>query len=46
MYNVIEDENCNVATIDDEEDLYICDYTVSISLNGVELEEEDLQEIF
>ena len=46
MYNVIENEDCDIATIDNEEDLYICGYTVSISLNGISLDKEDLQEIF
>ena len=46
MYNVIENEDCDIAIIDNEEDLYICGYTVSISLNGISLDKEDLQEIF
>ena len=46
MYNVLEDEYCNVDTINDKEDLFLCDYTISLSLNGISLDEEDLQEIF
>ena len=46
MYNVLEDEYCNVDIINDKEDLFLCDYTISLSLNGISLDEEDLQEIF
>lgn len=45
MYNVLEDEDCNPINSENT-DLFLCDYTVSVLLNGIELEEEDLQEIF
>jgi len=45
-WNQIEDNECNILeTIEEqetEEKCYICDYDVFISINGIELEEEDL----
>ena len=45
MYNVLEDEDCNPINSENT-DLFLCDYTVSVLLNGIELEEKELQEIF
>lgn len=49
-WNQIEDNDCNI--LDTQEEIrtegktYICDYDVFISINGIELEEEDLRELF
>lgn len=44
----IEDADCNILESSEEveEETYICNYDVSISVNGIELEEEDLRELF
>lgn len=48
-WNQIEDVNCNILQTIKEEDsedkTYICDYDIFVSINGVELSEEDLREI-
>lgn len=49
-WNQIEDNDCNI--LDTQEEIrtegktYICDYDVFISINGIELEEEDLRELY
>lgn len=49
-WNQIEDNDCNI--LDTQEEIrtegktYICGYDVFISINGIELEEEDLRELF
>lgn len=49
-WNQIENGDCNILETQEEietaEKTYICDYDVFISINGIELEEEDLREIF
>lgn len=49
-WNQIEDNECNILEIQEEikaeGKTYICDYDVFISINGIELEEEDLRELF
>lgn len=49
-WNQIEGNECNILETQEEikaeEKTYICDYDVFISINGIELEEEDLREIF
>lgn len=48
-FNQIEDVDCNIIeTVSErqvEENLYICDYDVFVSINGIELSEEELKEI-
>ena len=47
--NQIEDNDCNILeTIEEEEradKCYICDYDLFVSINGVELTEEELRAI-
>lgn len=49
-WNQIEDNECNILETQEEikaeGKTYICDYGVFISINGIELEEEDLRELF
>lgn len=49
-WNQIEDADGNILdTIEEQErdeKCYICDYDVFVSINGIELEEDDLREIF
>lgn len=48
-WNQIEDADCNILdTIEEqerEEKCYICDYDVFVSINGIELTEDDLREV-
>ena len=48
-WNQIEDNDCNILkTIEEEEEAdkcYICDYDIFVSINGVDLTEEELREI-
>ena len=48
-WNQIEDNDCNILeTIEEEEEAdkcYICDYDIFVSINGVDLIEEELREI-
>ena len=47
-WNQIEDNGCNVLSPEEqetEERQYICDYDVFVSINGIELEEEELLEL-
>lgn len=48
-WNQIEDVNCNILQTVEEQDsedkTYICDYDIFVSINGVNLSEEDLREI-
>lgn len=48
-WNQIEDSDCNILnTVEEqerEEKCYICDYDIFVSINGVELVEDDLKEI-
>lgn len=47
--NQIEDSDCNILDTTEEQEreekCYICDYTVFVSINGIELEEYDLREM-
>ena len=48
-WNQIEDGFCNILNSKEEiekEEYFICDYTVFISINGIELNEKKLREIF
>lgn len=49
-WNQIEDADCNILMsneeIEAEVKTYICDYDVFISINGIELKEKDLKELF
>lgn len=48
-WNQIEDADCNILDTTEEQEreekCYICDYTVFVSINGIELEEYDLREM-
>ncbi|ENZ28712.1 hypothetical protein HMPREF1087_01206 [[Clostridium] clostridioforme 90A1] len=48
-WNQIEDSDCNILDTTEEQEreekCYICDYTVFVSINGIELEEYDLREM-
>lgn len=48
-WNQIEDNDCNILeTIEEEEEsdkCYICDYDIFVSINGIDLTEEELREI-
>ena len=48
-WSQIEDADCNILDTTEEqqreEKCYICDYTVFVSINGIELEEYDLREM-
>lgn len=47
-WSQIEDADCNILESSEEveEETYICNYDVSIFVNGIELKEEDLRELF
>lgn len=49
-WSQLEDKDCNIiSTIEEEkqaEKVYLCDYDIFIYINGIELTEDDLREIF
>lgn len=49
VWNQIEDNDCNILdTMEEqerEEKCYICDYDIFVSINGIELMEEELKEL-
>ena len=49
-WSQLEDKDCNIiSTIEEEKQagkVYLCDYDIFIYINGIELTEDDLREIF
>ena len=45
-FNTIEDEDCNILGDEEKEKMFICDYSFILQLNGITIEEDELEKIF